>query len=458
MKSIHSLFLLLLCITFSVNAQTIKVRQDNQQAIVEEIAIATYDGESPTFDLQLLKQHPDYYNGWRILFLPNVERAYDFIEGFTIDEEVYLHNLADTVWNKSRTKIKKVTIPSSDVYKPMKVCSTMVKVFDSGNTLYSAELMMKTGIFTSVDDIEGRTFTVRGSKSQEIQRSFEETLTEFDIYLTDEEGTNLTWHIVEGLLQKVPVIMCDFLKEYEQQVGKTFVYTRKNIYGQHSLVKLYFGDDYNCTDFCLAKSDYYSEGRELGHYYMPALFFDHMGEEIRYDIISNIPSTLVGTEDSITHDEYDAMVEKDVYLAQLQAEENARKQRQNEIIADFVRKNERKNEERKKQIAEERARQEKENAAAVARAKQARKKEAAAAAERRAAKYAQLIAAYGQVNADLMMYGKVKIGWTTQMCRESWGSPRKINRTTTAYGVDEQWVYYKGYLYFTDGILRAIQD
>ena len=47
-----------------------------------------------------------------------------------------------------------------------------------------------------------------------------------------------------------------------------------------------------------------------------------------------------------------------------------------------------------------------------------------------------------------------------------WGAPKKINRTTTASGVREQWVYdhcgynrcYKGYLYFTNGVLTSIQN
>lgn len=40
----------------------------------------------------------------------------------------------------------------------------------------------------------------------------------------------------------------------------------------------------------------------------------------------------------------------------------------------------------------------------------------------------------------------------------SWGKPRTINRTTTANGTREQWVYDGGYLYFQDGVLRTIQN
>jgi len=52
------------------------------------------------------------------------------------------------------------------------------------------------------------------------------------------------------------------------------------------------------------------------------------------------------------------------------------------------------------------------------------------------------------------------IGMTKEEVKNSfWGSPQKINRTTTAYSVSEQWVYGNGrYVYFEDGIVTAIQD
>ena len=53
----------------------------------------------------------------------------------------------------------------------------------------------------------------------------------------------------------------------------------------------------------------------------------------------------------------------------------------------------------------------------------------------------------------------VTIGMTDQDALDSsWGKPRKINRTTNAYGVSEQWVYDGGYLYFKNGILTSIQN
>lgn len=53
-----------------------------------------------------------------------------------------------------------------------------------------------------------------------------------------------------------------------------------------------------------------------------------------------------------------------------------------------------------------------------------------------------------------------KIGMTAQEVRESsWGEPKKINKTTTVYGVSEQWVYsLDRYVYFENGVVVAIQE
>lgn len=52
------------------------------------------------------------------------------------------------------------------------------------------------------------------------------------------------------------------------------------------------------------------------------------------------------------------------------------------------------------------------------------------------------------------------IGMTKEEVEASlWGKPERINRTVTAYGTREQWVYgNRQYLYFTDGILTSFQD
>lgn len=56
------------------------------------------------------------------------------------------------------------------------------------------------------------------------------------------------------------------------------------------------------------------------------------------------------------------------------------------------------------------------------------------------------------------------IGMTAdEVLASTWGEPSDINRTTTRYGVSEQWVYRSSssktrYIYFDDGIVTAIQE
>lgn len=54
----------------------------------------------------------------------------------------------------------------------------------------------------------------------------------------------------------------------------------------------------------------------------------------------------------------------------------------------------------------------------------------------------------------------VRLGMTSQEALDSsWGAPERVNRTTTAWGVREQWVYGGGnYLYFTDDKLESFQN
>jgi len=53
---------------------------------------------------------------------------------------------------------------------------------------------------------------------------------------------------------------------------------------------------------------------------------------------------------------------------------------------------------------------------------------------------------------------QVMIGMTAMQCLQSWGRPDDINRTITANGRHEQWVYGSKYLYFDDGVLTTIQN
>lgn len=61
---------------------------------------------------------------------------------------------------------------------------------------------------------------------------------------------------------------------------------------------------------------------------------------------------------------------------------------------------------------------------------------------------------------DMPVKLKPSIGMSKKEAESSsWGKPQKINKTTTANGVREQWVYDNyDFLYFENGVLVAIQD
>ena len=80
-------------------------------------------------------------------------------------------------------------------------------------------------------------------------------------------------------------------------------------------------------------------------------------------------------------------------------------------------------------------------------------------AKEEAAYEARLVRKYGKKNAQLILNSDVVLGFTKEMCIESWGEPLDINRTITRNSKSEQWVYGIGmYLYFEGNILTGIQD
>ena len=62
----------------------------------------------------------------------------------------------------------------------------------------------------------------------------------------------------------------------------------------------------------------------------------------------------------------------------------------------------------------------------------------------------------------LLLRGQVKIGMSEEYAKISWGEPGDNNKTITAAGVHEQWVYgdisHRSYLYFDNGKLTSIQN
>ncbi len=57
-----------------------------------------------------------------------------------------------------------------------------------------------------------------------------------------------------------------------------------------------------------------------------------------------------------------------------------------------------------------------------------------------------------------ILYGDVHIGMTAEQVVASIGRPERVNRTVTAYGSHEQWVYGWSYIYFRNGVVTSWQD
>jgi len=71
----------------------------------------------------------------------------------------------------------------------------------------------------------------------------------------------------------------------------------------------------------------------------------------------------------------------------------------------------------------------------------------------------KLINKFGTEAADKILAGKIWLGMTDEMAKESRGLPQKNKRTVGNWGIHEQWVYPNNvYLYFENGILTSWQD
>ncbi len=60
---------------------------------------------------------------------------------------------------------------------------------------------------------------------------------------------------------------------------------------------------------------------------------------------------------------------------------------------------------------------------------------------------------YGSGIGDRIYEGKIWKGMTAEMVKDSWGSPRKINRIISGTGIREEWQYNNTWLYIQDDIL-----
>ncbi len=69
------------------------------------------------------------------------------------------------------------------------------------------------------------------------------------------------------------------------------------------------------------------------------------------------------------------------------------------------------------------------------------------------------ISKFGQSKGKLIAQRKVTIGMSKEMCKTAWGKPFWTSKTTTEYGVYEDWYYGFGFsLHFENGILKRIEE
>ena len=59
---------------------------------------------------------------------------------------------------------------------------------------------------------------------------------------------------------------------------------------------------------------------------------------------------------------------------------------------------------------------------------------------------------FGNEYGELIFNGKIRIGMSEEMLIESWGKPKRINKTITRYGTTKQYVYGSSqYVYIDEG-------
>ena len=68
------------------------------------------------------------------------------------------------------------------------------------------------------------------------------------------------------------------------------------------------------------------------------------------------------------------------------------------------------------------------------------------------------IAKYGEKDGVNVSYGRVWIGMTEEMLRDSWGKPDKIEKNVENWGTFTQWYYGDVTYFFRDGILTEGEE
>lgn len=384
---------------------------------------------------------PDRYRclvGQRILFFPRDPQAFLWSTAygnFLADEPSVVG--VDTVWlRKRRNKVRpgdfRLDTLYSDLYRPRFFRNEQVAVLGCslsecrglGTIDFSA--FRQNGWFTPAEAIEGRSFEIRGVEKRKID-DYELLL----FRLRDPEGNMCNWFAhagqktVSGREAFYPAVLEGLVERYRTAlVGKSHFLTgrKPDVPGFVSpysglMVKTLQGEDDRLlygTELRCKEMRWIGDGSD---YAVPSLVFERVADSVElYVPLTRYPDPF-GFE-SIRRERpelafVDELTFTPAEVVYAQRAEEARR------------------------IEEERVRNEREQ------------REREAAIRRK----------YGQSIARLILNRQVQVGMTRDMCREAWGAPDDINRTTGIWGVHEQWVYGSGsYLYFEDGILTSIQN
>ena len=369
------------------------------------------------------------YIGQKILFYPRAENS-----DINVNYYGNFFNILtpDTIWTKPKKNIDSnnyVLKPKiSDKYKytiveQQKVCFGNLETIDYSN--------LETGYYTPKDVIEGHTFTIIDFNFSNNHKTNNIFIT-LEFTLLSEENEKLIWKIKNfmGDYEVFPVVSVGYCQKIKKQfVGMTF-------YKKSELSILYGIDLKNngelkeidgmlkCTDLSFINIK--------NNFKVPCLIFEDTLSN-KYAIrITNTPDL----QPYLERGNHYYKTNKDIFNPNLFISSN-------EYDKLKLLEEEKRKEKEKKLIEEERKRLENNRLIQI----QSEKKKQS------------LIKLYGKTQAELILKGYVRIGMSKQMCIESWGEPKNINKTTGNYGIHEQWVYENdSYLYFENGKLTTIQN
>lgn len=432
MKTILSSFALLVSVVgFS---QTIGVRS-LEPTHVEVAKLEVYDTTSVYLDFEKLITNPSYYNGQRILFSPDVapERHYDYYSEFSTPAVCEMKDYPDTIWIKKRKKVREgdyyVEFPKTSSYKPVLVTNGNVRTLTT-SSVYRYKIAPTTGFYTPRECIDGQEFIIQNSENY-VADNYRR---EIKLYMLDKNGEEvvLTTPIQDKYFPSI--LLLSYIEKYQDAyLNKSFhikdAETSYQVYVYKDISTGKYKDavgEFICTSVGIVRGEEkasisYSDylfGSEV------KLFFkDASGNEFCTPMScqSGYRSNIYGLNTN-NYEEYSYLKSYyEVDLIDLVLSEDYYAQKEAERIAEENR------------IAEEQ--------------------------RQKAERKARLTKKYGKTYADLILQGKVRIGMTAEMCREAWGVPDDINRSSGSWGVHEQWCYdWGGYLYMENGKLTSIQN